>query len=69
MVISNSIMVRSRPPIRYITQPGMVGWGRGEGGGGAGGGAGVGSDLLGGDDSDGGGGDAVVKAPTALQAL
>ena len=53
MVISSSIMVRSRPPIRYITQPGMVGWGGGEGGGGDGG--------------EGGG--SVVKAPTALQSL
>ncbi len=66
-------MVRSRAPIRYIVQSGSVDWaGDGEGGGGEGGGDGW-SDGKGdggsggGDDSDGG--DAVVKAPTALQVL
>ncbi len=50
-------------PIRYITQPGVVGWAGGGGGGGDGG------DGGGGDDSVGGGGDSVVKAPVSLQAL
>ena len=88
MVISNSTTVRSRPPIRYFTQSGIVGWG--DAGGGRGGGDdeddedGDGEDEDGGDDSFGGdgdgeddssgdddsdGGDSVVKAPIALQAL
>ena len=72
MIISSSIMVRSSPPTRYITQSGVVGWdGAGDGRGGDGG-------DNSGDDDDGdssaggdssGDGDSVVKAPTALQAL
>ena len=63
MVISTSIMVRSRPLTRYITQWGKVCWG--------GAGGGVGGDSAGGGVvvTDSGGGDSVVKAPTALQAL
>lgn len=119
MVINSKIMVRSRAPIRYITQSGVVGaWagvavtGGGNGGGngcgsgvsmvssigtgawgtagvsdGSGGGAPNGSDVSGGvagssaegiagdagcgvsGGTGGAGGDSVVKAPTALQAL
>lgn len=75
MVISNSTTVRSRPPIRYFTQSGIVGW-EGAGGGGDGGddsSDGAGDGGFGGDDSSGDddseGGDSVVKAPIALQAL
>ena len=55
MVINSSIMVRSRPPTKYITQSAEVCWG-----GGVGGGVVV---------ADSWGGDSVVKAPTELQAL
>ena len=79
MVISSSTMVRSRPPIRYFTQSGIVGWGDAGGGGGGGddedgdgededGEDGDGEDDSSGDD-DSDGGDSVVKAPMALQAL
>ena len=82
-------MVRDRAPIRYITQPGVIGVWAGDGTGGVGGsdgGAGVGTDgdvggsgiggiagrgagdITGGG-TDGVGGDSVVKALTALQAL
>ena len=82
-------MVRDRAPIRYITQPGVIGAWAGEGTGGVGGsdgGAGGGTDDGGGGGgiggiagdgtgditgggTDGVGGDSVVKALTALQAL
>ncbi len=80
-------MVRDRAPIRYITQPGVIGAWAGEGTGGVGGsdgGAGGGTDdgggVIGGiagdgtgditgGGTDGVGGDSVVKALTALQAL
>ena len=72
-------MVRSRAPIRYITQSGRAGWaGDDEGSGGEGGddscGDGEAGDNGCGDDSSGAGdgsdgGDWMVKAPTALQAL
>jgi len=77
MVISNSTTVRSRPPIRYFTQSGIVGW-EGAGGGGDGGDDSSGGAGFGGDDSFGGDGsgddnsdgdDSVLKAPIALQAL
>ena len=77
MVISNSTTVRSRPPIRYFTQSGIVGW-EGAGGGGDGGDDSSDGAGFGGDDSFGGDGagddnsdddDSVVKAPIALQAL
>ena len=69
MIINSSIIVRSSPPITYITQPGAVGPGD------AGGSGGGGGDNSGDDDDSSGGGDSsdggnsVVKAPTALQAL
>ena len=86
MIINDSIMVRNRAPIRYITQLGVTGaWaGGGTGGvggsvGGAGGagdsGGGVGGIICNGTGdidgwgADGGAGDSVVKALTALQAL
>jgi len=57
MVISVASMVKSRAPARYFTQSGIVGSGDGGGD----------------EDSDEGGvssgGDSVVKALTALQAL
>ncbi|MBA7711309.1 hypothetical protein ES703_120267 [subsurface metagenome] len=60
MVISNSTTVRSRPPIRYFTQSGIVGW-EGAGGGGDGGddssGGDGGDDSFGDDSSGGDGGD------------
>ena len=80
MVISSSTMVRSRPPIRYFTQSGIVGWGDAGGGGGGGDGGddeddededdedGDGEDDSSGDDNSDGD-DSVVKAPMALQAL
>lgn len=55
MVTSNSIMVRSRPPIRYFTQSGMVGWGDTGGGGDGGRGGTSGADSPGSDDNPGGG--------------
>ena len=58
-------MVRSRPPTRYTTQWGTIGWG-GDGGGGGSGDSTVGG---GGEGGGGEGGDSVVKAPTALQSL
>jgi len=64
MVINSSIMVRSRPPTRYIIQSGMVGWGEAGGGGGDDDEADSGARGGGGD-----GGGSVVKAPTALQVL
>ena len=94
---SSSMMVKSRAPIRYTTQAGVVrGWDGDSAGGGAGdtGGSGVGAggsgdvdggivsagagcgagdvasdDAVGVFDGDAEGGDSVVKAPAALQAL
>ena len=66
MVISSNIIVSSRPPTRYITQPGTVD-GRVVGGDG-GGGAGAGCEVGFGDGSKTGG-SSVVKAPTALHSL
>ena len=68
--VNSSIIIRTRPPTRYITQWGVVGWG--EGGSGAGGGSGGdgGAGDRDGDSGGGGeGGGSVVKAPTALQSL
>jgi len=62
MVASTSIMLRSRPPTRYITQEGKVC--SGGAGGGAGGDSGGGVVVT-----DSGGGDSVVKTPTVLQSL
>jgi hypothetical protein len=68
MVITRNIIASSKAPMRYFTQSGVAdSVGVGEGGGGAGGGeAGVGARDAACTSS---GGEAVVKAPTALQSL
>ena len=66
MVIISSTIVRSKAPTRYITQSGVACW-AGGGGGLGGGGSGTGIEVGGVGSSAGG--DSVVKAPTALQAL
>ena len=65
IVISITTMVRSKAPLRHISQfaqSGVVGWGGGWGGTGGG----VGSS---GAEGGSGNGNSVVKAPTALQTL
>ena len=84
ILITSSMIVRSKAPIRYITQSGIVVvWTGGEGGTGGVGGGGVGADGVAGNgtgtgsiiDVDAGkgtdrvGGDSVVKTPVALQSL
>ncbi len=66
MVITRNSIVSSKAPMRYFTHSGVSGSVGAEGGGAGEGGAGVGA---GAGASVSSGGEAVVKAPTALQSL
>ena len=68
MVVTRNIIVSSRAPMRYFTQSGVAG---SVGVGGGGGGAGEGEAGVGAGDAacTSSGGEAVVKALTALQSL
>ena len=65
MVINSNIIVSSKAPMRYFTQSGVVDSAEA---GGAGARAGAGSGVGGGVTISSGG-EAVIKAPTALQPL
>ncbi|MFC1937127.1 hypothetical protein ACFLWY_01045 [Chloroflexota bacterium] len=67
MIIASGMMVRSKSPIKYLTQSGISGWTMG--GDGAGGGMGEGTGTIAGASASSAGGASVVKAPTALHPL